>query len=333
VWQCHVVVGEISASRRFSDRLLWMTRSEADTGLRLQAYHSSWSSLFYLGELAEARKHTDAGRQLYDPDQHRDHRFVYGGHDPGVCAQYIGAQVEWLLGYPDTALASVAEAFALADRLAHPFTSITALVFGFAVYLSDRRPDEVLRRLEMAEVLAAEQRLTFVAEPDILRGAALIELNAVDEGTELVRLGLTRTRQRGGTFFLPFGLTFLADGLNRRGEHTAALAAVQEGLEVAAATGQHAWDAELHHLGGVVSLANSAREQSQVYFDQALGVARQQQAKSYELRTATSMARFWGEQGRRSEARAVLEPIYGWFTEGLDTANLKEAGTLLAELV
>jgi predicted ATPase len=132
---------------------------------------------------------------------------------------------------------------------------------------------------------------------------------------------------------LPFGLTFLADGLNRRGEHTAALAAVQEGLEVAAATGQHAWDAELHHLGGVVSLANSAREQSQVYFDQALGVARQQQAKSYELRTATSMARFWGEQGRRSEARAVLEPIYGWFTEGLDTANLEEAKTLLAELV
>ncbi len=332
VWQCHVVVGDISTSRRFSDRLLWMTRSEADTGLRLQAHHSHWSSLFYLGELAEARKHVDAGRQLYDPDQHRDHRFIYGGHDPGVCARYIGAQVEWLLGYPDNALATVAEAFALADRLAHPFTSITAFVFGFAVYLSNRRPDEVLRRLDMAEVLAAEQRLTFVIEPRILRGAALVEQGAVGEGTMLLRQGLSETREKGATFFLPFGLGFLADGLNRRGEYAAALTAVQEGLDVAAATGQHAWDAELHHLGGVASLASNAIDESQAYFDQALRVARQQQAKSYELRAATSMARFWGEQGRRSEARALLEPIYGWFTEGLDTANLQEAKTLLTEL-
>src|SRR4029079_19595382 len=106
--------------------------------------------------------------------------------------------------------------FALADRLAHPFTSITALVFGFTVYLSDRRPDEVLRRLEMAEALAAEQRLTFFIEPEILRGAAMVELEFMHEGTDLIRQGLTRTRQRGGTFFMPFGLAFLADGLNRR---------------------------------------------------------------------------------------------------------------------
>ena len=190
----------------------------------------------------------------------------------------------------------------------------------------------MLGKLQIAEALVAEQRLTFVAEPDILRGAALIELNAVDEGTELVRQGLTRTRQRGGTFFVPFGLTFLADGLNRRGEHAAALAAAREGLEVAAATGQHAWDAELHHLGGVACLASNARDESQLHFDQALRVARQQQAKSYELRTATSIARLWGEQGRRAEARELLEPIYAWFTEGLDTVNLREAKTLLAEL-
>jgi predicted ATPase len=332
VWQCHLVVGEISTSRRFSDRLLWMTRSEADTGLRLQAHHSHWSSLFYLGELAEARRHTDTGRQLYDPDQHRDHRFVYGGHDPGVCARYIGAQVEWLLGYPDKALSSVAETFSLADRLAHPFTSITALVFGFAVYLCNRRPDEVLRRLDMAEALGAEQRLTFIIEPEILRGAALVEQGAVGEGTDLIRQGLTKTRRRGATFFLPFGLAFLAEGLNGRGEHTAALTAVREGLEVAAATGQHAWDAELQHLGGVASLASNAIDESQAYFDQALRIARQQQAKSYELRTATSMARLWGERGRRSEARELLAPIYAWFTEGLDTANLQEAKKLLDEL-
>jgi predicted ATPase len=207
-------------------------------------------------------------------------------------------------------MASVAETFALADRLAHPFTTITALVSGFAVYLSNRRPDEVLRRLDMAEALAAEQRLTFIIEPEILRGAALVEQGAVGEGTDLIRQGLTKTRRRGATFFLPYGLAFLAEGLNGRGEHAAALAAVQEGLEVAVATGQHAWSAELHHLGAVASLARNAIENSQLYFDHALRVARQQQAKSYELRTATSMARLWGEQERRSEAPGLLKPIF-----------------------
>jgi predicted ATPase len=284
------------------------------------------------GAFLDARSNANAGRQLYDPEQHHAHRFVYGGHDPGVCARYVGALAEWSLGYPDQAMASTVEALALADRVAHPFTTMAAFVFVFAVLLGNRRPDEVLRRLKAAEALVAEQRLTFVTEPDILRGAALIQLNVVDEGTELVRQGVTRTRQRGGTFFLPFGFAFLAEGLNKRGEHRAALAAVQEGLEVAAMTGQRAWDAELHHLGGVASSVSNGIRDSRLYFDQALRVARQQQAKSYELRTATSMARFWGEQGRRSEARELLEPIYGWFTEGLDTANLQEAKALLAEL-
>jgi len=89
---------------------------------------------------------------------------------------------------------------------------------------------------------------------------------------------------------------------------------------------------QLQHLGGVASLASNAIDESQAYFDQALRIARQQQAKSYELRTATSMARLWGERGRRSEARELLAPIYAWFTEGLDTANLQEAKKLLDEL-
>ena len=331
VWQCHHVSGTVVAARQFSERLLFMTKSEPDTGLRLQAHHSCWASSALLGELSKSRKHADTGRQLYDPEQHRAHRFIYSGHDPGVCARYVGALTEWLL-YPDKASASIADAFALADHLAHPFTSMTAFVFGFATFLSNRQPEEVLSRLETAEALSVEQRLTFITEPEILRGAALVELGDIDEGTDLIRYGLTKTRQRNATFFLPFGITSLAHGLMRRDEHRAALTAVREGLEVAATTGQHAWDAELYRLGGAACLADADADESQRYFDQALRVARQQQAKSYELRTATSMARFWGEQGRRSEARELLQPIYAWFTEGLDTANLQDAKALLAEL-
>jgi predicted ATPase len=103
-------------------------------------------------------------------------------------------------------------------------------------------------------------------------------------------------------------------------------------LEVAGRTGEHVWDAELHRLCGVACLADNKIDQSQVHFDEALLVARQQQARSYELRTATIVARLWGEQGRRAEARELLAPIHGWFTEGFDTADLREAGTLLTEL-
>ncbi len=156
--------------------------------------------------------------------------------------------VAWISGH---ALASIAEAFALADHLAHPFTSMTAFVFGFAIYLSDRQPEEVLSRLEIAEALPVEQRLTFITEPEILRGAALVELSAIDEGTDLIRYGLTKTRQRGSDILLAIWHYISRTRADRRDQHRAALAAVREGLEVAAATGQHAWDAELYRLGGV----------------------------------------------------------------------------------
>ena len=168
---------------------------------------------------------------------------------------------------------------------------------------------------------------------EILRGAALVELGAVDDAADLIRQGLAKTRNKGATYYLPFGLMFLAETLARRGEHGAALAVAQEGLEVADATGQRLWDAELHRLRGVACLADNKIDEGQVHFDRALRVARQQQAKSYELRAAMNVARWWGENGRRTEAHELLAPIYSWFTEGFDIADMKEAETLLAHLV
>jgi tetratricopeptide (TPR) repeat protein len=331
VWQCNAVSGGIYAARPYSERLLRLTQAEQDTGLRLQAHHSGWSTAIMIGEPANARQHADEGRRLYDPEDHRAHRHIFGGHDPGVCARYIGGMAEWLVGYPERALASIAESLALADRVAHPFTSMAALNFAFAVHLSNREPEAVLKRLEAAEALVAEQRISFIVEPEIMRGAALVGLGAVDEATDRLRRGLTETRRKGGTFFLPFGLAFLADALVR-GEPTAALAAAREGLEVAGATGERVWDAELHRLAGIALVGLNRLEEGQTAFDEALIIARRQQAKSYELRTATSLARLWGEQGRRAAARELLTPIYGWFTEGFETADLKDAKALLAEL-
>jgi class 3 adenylate cyclase/predicted ATPase len=332
VWQSTNGSGEIAAASPLSERLLIMAEREADDGLRLQAHHAGWTQWAIAGDPAKAREHADAGRLLYDPDKHASHRLVYGGHDPGVCAGYNGARAEWLLGYPEKALASISDALALAERIAHPFTLSIALMISSLVYLNRREPERALSLVEAAEVLAAEQRLSLILEPGMLRGVALLEQGAVDEATARIREGIERWTRLGRTIFLPFGLAFLAEGLARHGDRAAALAALREGLDTAGATGEHGWDAELHRLTGTVLLAENQLDEGQASLQQAIRIAQAQQAKSLELRAARDLARLWGEQGRRAEARDLLAPLYGWFTEGFDTADLQDAKALLDEL-
>jgi predicted ATPase len=334
VWQStrDNVSGGIVAAGPLSERLLRMAEREGDDGLRLQAHHSGWTTWFHAGDPAKTREHADAGRLLYDPEKHASHRLVFGGHDPGVCAQISGAWAESLLGYPDKALASIARGLALAERIAHPFTLGFALLFSSQVYLNRREPEQALRHLEAAEVVAAEQRLSFNLEPGMLHGAALLAQGAVDEAIARIREGVAKWTGLGRTLNLPFGLASLAEGLARRGDRAAALAALREGLEIADATGEHKWDAELHRLAGTVLLAENRLDEARGSFQQAIRTAQAQQAKSLELRAATSLARLWGEQGQRAAARDLLAPVYGWFTEGFDTADLKDAKALLDEL-
>ena len=309
-----------------------MAEPEGDDGLRLQAHHSAWSTWCWAGDPAKTREHADAGRRLYDPEKHASHRLVYGGHDPGACAGYVGGMAEWLLGYPEKALASTADSLVLAERIAHPFTLSIALALSSVLYLNRREPERALRQLEAAEVLAAEQRLSLLYEPGMLRGAALLGQGAVEDAIARIREGAAKWTRLGRTFNLPYGLAFLAEGLARHGDRAVALATLREGLETAAATGEHMWDAELHRLTGTVLLAENKRDEGQASLQQAIRIAQAQQAKSLELRAATSLARLWGEQGRRAEARDLLAPVYGWFTEGFDTADLQEAKALLDEL-
>jgi predicted ATPase len=334
VWQStrDNVSGGIAAAGPLSERLLRMAEREGDDGLRLQAHHSGWTTWGHAGDPAKTREHADAGRLLYDPEKHASHRLVYGGHDPGVCAQITGAWAESLLGYPDKAFASTAKGLALAERIAHPFTLGFALLLSSQVYLNRREPERALRQLDAAEAVAAEQRLSFNLEPGMLRGAALLGQGAVDEAIARIREGVAKWTGLGRTFNLPFGLAFLAEGLARHGDRTAALAALREGLEIADATGEHKWDAELHRLTGTVLLAENKRDEGQASLQRAIRIAQVQQAKSLELRAARDLARLWGEQGRRAEARDLLTPFYGWFTEGFDTADLKDAKALLDEL-
>jgi predicted ATPase len=298
-------------------------------GLRLQAHHSAWTTYLFAGEPAAAAEHCEAGRRLYNPERHGLHYRLYGGHDPGVCARYMGAQVHWLLGYPEKGLALSGEALALAERIAHPFSRATALTMSVMLHLDRDEPDLALQRLDAAEALAAEQRLGLVLEPQLLRGAILTSQRAFGEAAGCLRVGLAA---RPGARLRCYALARLAEALVWQDEHAAALAAVRKGLEEQEQTGQRRWEPELRRLNGIALWRLNRLEEGQWAFEEALRVARRQQAKSYELRAATSLARLWGEQGRHAEARDLLAPVYNWFTEGFDTPDLKEAKALLDEL-
>jgi len=332
VWQATNMSGGSAAASPLLARLLSMTEDEGDDGLRLQALHSAWATWAFAGDPAKTREHTDAGRLLYDPEKHASHRFVYGGHDPGACAGYMGAHAEWLLGYPEKALASAAASLALAERLAHPFSLSLALTLCSVLHLNRCEPERALSLVGAAEVLAAEQRFSLILEPGILRGVALLRQGVIDEATARIREGIANWTRLGRTIFLPDSLAFLAEGLIRHGDRMAALAALREGLEIARSTGEHGWDAELHRLAGTLLVAENKLNEGEASLQQAIRIAQAQQAKSLELRAARDLARLWGEQGRRTEARDLLAPVYGWFTEGFDIADLKEAKALLEQL-
>jgi class 3 adenylate cyclase len=329
LWQSTVASGMVVSASALSDRLLRLTEGNADDGLRLQAHHSAWSTSMFAGEPAVARDHCEAGRRLYDPERHRSHRLLYGGHDPGVCAGCFGAQADWLLGYPERGLALSRAALALAKRIAHPFSLLEALLFNAMLHLDRGEPEMALQRLDAAEALAAEQRLSFALEPRLLRGAALIAQGAFADAVTYLRQGHEAGRVNQSR---PLGFSLLAAVLVQQAEHAAALAMVRDGLRMQQETGHGLWDAELHRFEGIALFGLRRLEEGQVALEEALCVARRQQARAYELRAATSLAHLWRAQGKLQQARELLAPVYGWFIEGFDTRDLKEAKALLEEL-
>ena len=330
LWQLANGAGRIHDCRRLSTQLQQLTADNTDDELRLQAHHSAWTTCMFAGDPAAALEHSEAGRGLYDLNRHRHHRQLYGGHDPGACAHYVGAQAQWILGYPQRALALGKEALAMSERIAHPFSFGLALSYNAMLHLDRREPELALQRLEAVEALVAEHRIGLVLDLAYLRGSALILQGAVEQAVVHLRERLNDPssvpRNRC------YGLAKLADALTRQLDSAAALVVAKDGLNLAVETGHRQWLAELHRLEGDALRGLNMLENSQRAFEDALRVARRQGAKAYELRAATSLARLWGEQGRRAEAYDLLAPIYGWFTEGFETADLMEAKLLLDQL-
>jgi len=281
--------------------------------------------------------------QLYDPQRHRAHAALYSGHDPGVCCRMHAAPSLWLRGYPDQAVASIQAALALAQQLAHPLSLTFALLWAAILHHLRREVPLTQAHAEAAMTIATDQEFPQqVAQAMLMRGWTLAESGHGEESIMQIQQGLAAYRATSATRDQPYYLALLAEALAKVGQRTAGLEALAEALATVATSGVRWWEAELHRLRGELLLLRAAKShpaqdsqeqhEAETCFQHALDVARQQQAKSLELRATMGLARLWQRQGKRAQAHTLLAPIYGWFTEGFDTADLQEAKALLEEL-
>ncbi|PYT07356.1 MAG: hypothetical protein DMF49_08330 [Acidobacteria bacterium] len=310
-------------------------------------------SLQLKGDLLSARESFEQGIALYGSPLQRS-RVPMSVLDPGIGCQCHLARTLWLLGYPDQALRMIRETVAMAQGLRHPESSAFALVFTASVHHFRRERQMCQENARMAISLSTEQGLPFyLVWASIYHGWAVAKDDHFVEGIAQIREGLTRWSASGSEVVRPYFLALLADALMNGGHREEALSAAAEGLEVASRTGERYYEAELYRLkgeslrlqaagdllagGGDVSSPSGARsallEKAEACFREAIGMARRQQARSLELRAAMGLSRLYKESDRKGSARSMLAEVYGWFTEGFETEELREARGLLQELL
>jgi len=240
-----------------------------------------------------------------------------------------------LLGYPDQSLTHVHEALALAHTLSYPYSLAYARCFAAVVLQLRRDVPAVHEHAESAVALATEQGFPlWVAVGTSLRGWALAMQDQGEEGMVQVGQGIASARATGAAATVPYLYTVLADVCVHLGHIEDGLQALAEAHTLVEKHEERFWEVEVSRLQGVLLLRQPGPPQAEAeaWLQRALDVARRQEAKSLELRAAMSLSRLWQQQGKQAAARALLAPIYGWFTEGFDTADLQKAQALLEEL-
>jgi len=339
LWFFYMARAEHQTAMELGEQCLQIAHRVQDEALLLEAHYALGCSWFLLGNLALAGTHMEQIIALYDAAQHRGLAYHYGGIDPGVGGFGVYAWALWLRGYPAQARTHSDRALSLARQLGHPFSLARTLHYDTLV-CQLRRDTLAARDQADAEITVATAQSFALARASglIMRGWAIAVQDRSPEGLAQIRQGLDMYRSTGAEYQRPHYLTLLAEASGLLGQPEGGLAALEEALTLVEKTGERYYEAELHRQRGELLLLHAegggqnAELTAKESFQQALDVSRQQQARSFELRAAMSLARLWQRQGKRQEAYNLLAPIYGWFTEGFDTMDLQEAGALLAEL-
>jgi adenylate cyclase len=326
LWFVHYGRGHYQVAYEMGERMLALAEGGTDPVPRLEAHHMLWSTLCARGETAATVAHVEQGLALYDPARHRAHALLYGGHDAGVCGWDHLALSRWLLGDPDRALAALGEALRLAERLAHPLTLVIALNTAAEIHYVR---GELAAARECAERVVALNTLQ-----SWLDGSVILACVAMREGrsgppvTELLER-LAAFRRQGLTWRAVFSSCLLAEAAGESGDVEAGLQAL---ALIPEAQRRTFLASEIERLHGELLGRRDRRASAEPHLRQAVEIARARGERSLELRAATSLGRLLARERRPTEARNLVAGVYGSFTEGLDTADLRAARTLLEQL-
>jgi class 3 adenylate cyclase/predicted ATPase len=332
LYQFHLIRAEHKTALELAQEILAVAERGDDPLQIAFPLGSLGTSHFYLGDFTSARACQEQIIASYDPELHGSLAFVHG-QDPAVLHRGYLARTMWSLGYPDQAVELNYEAIGLAQDLDHPFS--LALSHAMACWTHTKRHEvgATEERAGAAIRIAAPRGFVFLELMGrCFQGWVRIQEGAVGEGLAEICRSLAGLEATGTEFHRPHLLSHLAEGHARLGEVEEGLARVAEALDLVEKTGERYYEAEIHRLKGELLWMHGNGREAEAECKQAIKVARGQKAKSLELRATVSLSRLWKEQGRREEAREMLEGIYTWFTEGFDTADLKEARALLEAL-
>ena len=334
LWVYYLLCADLQTAHALSEQLLDFTQQAQDTAMLMTTHQVLGATLYHRGAVASAYTYDAQGIALYDAQQHRTSAFLYG-EDSGVICHSHAAWELWYLGSPDQGLAQSQQAVALAQQIDHPFSlgfawGMTAMFHQFR-----REVRAAQERAEAAISLTTEQGFPYwMTVGAMLRGWALAHQGQAQEGIEQITQGLLTYRATGAELLRPYFLALLAEAHGVSGQPEAGLPVLTEALALVDTTGERWCEPELYRLKGALLLQQHADNQAEAErcFRHAIAIAQTQQAKSLELRATTSLARLWQQQGKRREAYDFLAPVYHWFTEGFDTADLHDAKALLEAL-
>ena len=333
-WVANQVAFNGDACRDLATQFLALAEKQRATIPLMVGHRLMGTSLFVAGDITEALGPLDQAIALYDPAEHRPLATRFG-QDVGVATSGYRSRTLWLLGHPEAALRDADDALRNAREIGQAATLMHALFHTSIPYtLCGNRAAAAAQAQELVALAEEKGSLLWKAYGMVSQGSVLALTGRASDATEILISGMAALRTTGATLWMPFFLPHLARAHAELGQFEAAWRCIGEAMTAAETTKEKWCEAEIHRTAGEIALMSLEPDAAKAHalFEHAIAIARVQKAKSWELRAATSLARLWRDHGKRQQARDLLAPIYGWFTEGFDTADLKEAKALLDEL-
>jgi predicted ATPase/class 3 adenylate cyclase len=334
VWAANYVAFNGDALRELSMQFLALAEKQRATGPLMIGHRLMATSLVYTGKIAEGRAHYDQAMALYDPAEHRPLAARFG-QDVRVVIFSMRSLALWLLGFPDVARTDLECALKDAREIGQAATLMYALRCALLLHLLTGNYATATAQAQELVALAEEKgALMWKAAGMVDQGFVLALTGNASDAIQMILSGITAWRSAGSILNIPRFLLHLERAYAELGQFEQAWRSVGEAMAVIANTKEKLWEGEVHRAAGEIALIWPAPDaaKAESCFERALTIARAQQAKSWELRAAMSMAQLWRDQGKQQQAHDLLAPVYGWFTQGFDTLDLKQAKALLDEL-